>query len=75
MSNQRAPLRRSRHNRVIAGVCGGVAEVFGISAYPTSLFISPDGEIYARHSGMLDPQRLYDYIATGMAQRDPNAEA
>jgi phage shock protein C len=33
MSNQRAPLRRSRHNRVIAGVCGGLAEFFGISAF------------------------------------------
>ncbi len=27
------PLRRSRSNRVIAGVCGGLAEFFGISAF------------------------------------------
>ena len=33
MSQTRAPLRRSRHNRVIAGVCGGLAEFFGISAF------------------------------------------
>ena len=33
MSTQRAPLRRSRRNRVIAGVCGGLAEFFGISAF------------------------------------------
>jgi phage shock protein C len=33
MSNQRAPLRRSRHNRMIAGVCGGLSEFFGISAF------------------------------------------
>ena len=33
MSVQRAPLRRSRRNRVIAGVCGGLAEFFGISAF------------------------------------------
>lgn len=26
-------LRRSRHNRVVAGVCGGLAEFFGISAF------------------------------------------
>jgi len=26
-------LRRSRSNRVIAGVCGGLAEFFGISAF------------------------------------------
>lgn len=33
MTNSRAPLRRSRRNRVIAGVCGGLAEFFGISAF------------------------------------------
>ncbi len=33
MSNQRAPLRRSTRNRMIAGVCGGLAEFFGISAF------------------------------------------
>jgi phage shock protein C len=32
MSTQRAPLRRSRRNRMIAGVCGGLAEFFGIHA-------------------------------------------
>lgn len=26
-------LRRSRHNRALAGVCGGLAEFFGISAF------------------------------------------
>ncbi|MGD8406219.1 MAG: PspC domain-containing protein [Anaerolineales bacterium] len=33
MSQTRAPLRRSRHNRVFAGICGGLAEFFGISAF------------------------------------------
>lgn len=33
MSQARAPLRRSRHNRVIAGVCGGLSEFYGISAF------------------------------------------
>ncbi len=32
-TNTRTPLRRSRHNRVLAGVCGGLAEFFGISAF------------------------------------------
>ena len=32
-TNQRRSLRRSRHNRIIAGVCGGLAEFFGISAF------------------------------------------
>ncbi len=31
--NQRKVLRRSRSNRVIAGVCGGLAEFFGISSF------------------------------------------
>ena len=26
-------LRRSRHNRVLAGVCGGLSEFFGVSAF------------------------------------------
>jgi len=32
MTNARGALRRSRSNRVIAGVCGGLGEFFGISA-------------------------------------------
>ena len=28
---QRAPLRRSRRSRVVAGVCGGLGEFFGLS--------------------------------------------
>jgi len=30
---QRQALRRSRHNRMIAGVCGGLAEFYGISSF------------------------------------------
>ncbi len=35
MTNEqnRPPLRRSRRNRVFAGVCGGLAEFYGISAF------------------------------------------
>lgn len=29
----RNSLRRSRSNRVVAGVCGGLAEFFGISSF------------------------------------------
>ena len=29
----RQPLRRSRHNRVFLGVCGGLADFFGVSAF------------------------------------------
>ena len=33
LSTQKQPLRRSKSNRVIAGVCGGLAEFFGISSF------------------------------------------
>ena len=33
MTKQQKVLRRSRSDRVVAGVCGGLAEFFGISAF------------------------------------------
>jgi phage shock protein C len=30
---QRPALRRSRSNRIVAGVCGGLAEFYGISSF------------------------------------------
>ncbi|HSQ38786.1 MAG TPA: PspC domain-containing protein [Anaerolineales bacterium] len=33
MSKQKQPLRRSKSNRMIAGVCGGLSEFFGISSF------------------------------------------
>ena len=33
MTTQKQPLRRSRNNRMIAGVCGGLSEFFGISSF------------------------------------------
>lgn len=32
-STPRNRLRRSRHNRILAGVCGGLGAFFGISAF------------------------------------------
>jgi phage shock protein C len=32
-TNQKRALRRSRSNRMVAGVCGGLAEFFGISSF------------------------------------------
>ena len=32
-SEVKRALRRSRHNRIVAGVCGGLGEFFGISAF------------------------------------------
>ncbi|NUQ85236.1 MAG: PspC domain-containing protein [Anaerolineales bacterium] len=31
--NQKRALRRSKSNRILAGVCGGLAEFFGISSF------------------------------------------
>lgn len=33
MTTQKRALRRSRSNRMLAGVCGGLAEFFGISSF------------------------------------------
>jgi phage shock protein C len=33
MNTQRPKLRRSRKDRIVAGVCGGLAEFFGISVF------------------------------------------
>jgi len=33
MASTKQSLRRSRRNRVVAGVCGGLSEFFGISAF------------------------------------------
>lgn len=33
MSNAQRSLRRSRRNRVVAGVCGGLAEFFDINVF------------------------------------------
>jgi phage shock protein C len=33
MTNQKKALRRSRSDRVVAGVCGGLGDFFGISAF------------------------------------------
>ena len=32
-AHERGPLRRSRNNRIFAGVCGGLSDFFGISAF------------------------------------------
>ena len=33
MTQSENKLRRSRHNRIVAGVCGGLGEFFGIPAF------------------------------------------
>lgn len=43
-------------------------ESFAIKGYPTSLFISDVGELYATHTGMLTPEQLDGYITVGLAK-------
>ncbi|MEZ4669231.1 MAG: TlpA disulfide reductase family protein [Anaerolineae bacterium] len=50
-------------------------QVFGIKGYPTSMFISPDGEIYRIHNGILSDQQLESYIATGLDMLKQKVEA
>jgi phage shock protein C len=33
MTTEKRPLRRSRRDRIVAGVCGGLGEFFGISPW------------------------------------------
>lgn len=49
--------------------------IFSIAGYPTSIFIDPEGNIYATHTGMLLPDQLTDYIETGLARIQNNSEA
>lgn len=33
MTVQKQPLRRSKSNRMLAGICGGLSEFFGVSSF------------------------------------------
>lgn len=33
MTTDKRALRRSKHNRIVLGICGGLGEFFGISAF------------------------------------------
>ena len=57
---------------IVLDIRGRLQRMFGIGGYPTSLFIAPDGEIYARHSGLLSPLQLEHYIAEGLAMLPPD---
>ncbi len=48
---------------------GVVQRTFGIMGYPTSIFVGPNGKIYATHSGALRADQLEQYIAQGLAMR------
>ncbi|MBL8134855.1 MAG: TlpA family protein disulfide reductase [Anaerolineae bacterium] len=43
---------------------------FGITGYPTSLFVGPDGSVYATHTGMLSDVQLERYIQQGLSLRE-----
>lgn len=48
---------------------GVVQRTFGVMGYPTSIFVGPNGEIYATHSGAIRADQLEQYIAQGMAMQ------
>ncbi len=58
---------------IILDIGSVLQDTFAIKGYPTSLFISDAGEVYATHTGMLTPQQLNDYIATGLAKMKSKA--
>jgi thiol-disulfide isomerase/thioredoxin len=35
---------------------------YNVNSYPTSIFISPDGEIVARHEGIISGQQMVQYM-------------
>jgi thiol-disulfide isomerase/thioredoxin len=42
---------------------------FGIDGFPTSLFIDPNGVLYATHNGPISPAQLTSTIETGLTHR------
>lgn len=43
-----------------------VQRQFNITGYPTSMFLDPDGDVYAVHSGMINADQLSYYIQQGV---------
>lgn len=44
-----------------------LAQEWGVTSYPSMMFINPDGELVARESGYIDPmtyRQMLDYIGT-----------
>lgn len=48
---------------------------YDITGYPTSIFLSRSGEVFARHSGMISASQLETYIAQGLAMDDSSVSA
>ncbi len=44
---------------------GRLQGVFGVVGYPTTVFVAPDGVVYAIHAGPLTADQLTDFIAMG----------
>jgi len=53
---------------IVLDLRSNLSRQFGINAYPTSVFIGPDGEIYASHSGMINASQIESYIETGLSK-------
>jgi thiol-disulfide isomerase/thioredoxin len=51
---------------VLMDTSARIQRQFGITGYPTSLFLDANGELYATHSGMVTEAQLTRYIETGL---------
>lgn len=45
-----------------------LARIYGVRSFPTSIFIDAQGEIYAKHTGLVTDTDLQRYIDEGMAR-------
>lgn len=54
------------HFPIVLDTSARLQRIFGITGYPTSIFIGPEGNVYATHSGMLTPEQLTAYVQTGL---------
>ncbi len=48
-----------------------IQEQFGITGYPTSLFIDAAGKVYATHPGAATVSQLTNYVETGLKRSKP----
>ncbi|NWG18060.1 MAG: TlpA family protein disulfide reductase [Chloroflexi bacterium] len=51
---------------VLMDTSARIQRQFGITGYPTSLFLDASGQVYQTHSGMLSEAQIVQYIETGL---------
>ncbi len=51
---------------VLLDYSAAIQHQFGITGYPTSLFLDANGKVYALHPGTVTPAQLTKYVETGL---------